>query len=148
MTTVLRQMTLDDLDWVTHHEQIQHAFPWTLGNFRDALESGYTAVVMEQTGEPVAYAILMTVLDEAHLLDITVVAERQGQGSGRLLLDLLFEHLIRLKIQTLFLEVRPSNERARTLYQRVGFTLIGRRRDYYPGPNGKREDALVMRLDL
>lgn len=148
LSAVLRPMTLDDLDWVTQHEQRQHAFPWSVGNFRDALESGYLALVMEQGDEAVAYAVLMTVLDEAHLLNITVIEGREGQGIGRVFLALLIRSLTSQNVECLFLEVRPSNERARKLYENSGFSLIGRRRGYYPAPNGSREDALVMRLDL
>jgi len=43
-----------------------------------------------------------------------------------------------------WLEVRESNERARALYLREGFAEAGRRRDYYPAPQGRREDALLM----
>jgi ribosomal-protein-alanine N-acetyltransferase len=47
----------------------------------------------------------------------------------------------------IYLEVRPSNPGAIHLYQRTGFRLVGRRRDYYPTFDG-REDALVMRREL
>lgn len=47
----------------------------------------------------------------------------------------------------LWLEVRPSNERALALYRREGFVEVGRRKAYYPAPEG-REDALVMRRDI
>ena len=48
----------------------------------------------------------------------------------------------------LWLEVRESNERARTLYTRYGFRHIGIRRGYYPARHGRREDADVMSLDV
>ena len=44
----------------------------------------------------------------------------------------------------LWLEVRESNARARALYLREGFAEAGRRRDYYPAPAGRREDAILM----
>jgi ribosomal-protein-alanine N-acetyltransferase len=43
--------------------------------------------------------------------------------------------------------VRPSNQRARALYRSAGFHEIGRRRGYYPAPDG-REDAIVMKVAL
>ena len=46
----------------------------------------------------------------------------------------------------LWLEVRASNERARAVYLRYGFSEVGRRRAYYPVPQGPREDALLMSL--
>ena len=51
-------------------------------------------------------------------------------------------------MQSMLLEVRPSNTRALKLYECFGFLHIGRRKGYYPGADQHREDALVMRLPL
>ena len=48
----------------------------------------------------------------------------------------------------LWLEVRESNGEARETYRRLGFAPVGRRKDYYPAPAGRREDAVVMSLDV
>jgi len=53
----------------------------------------------------------------------------------------------RLAVETLLLEVRPSNHTAIQLYHSVGFNEIGVRKDYYPAHNG-REDALILALHL
>ncbi len=148
MTPCLRPMTEQDLSWVMEHEAQQHAFPWTRGNFSDALVAGYLAFIMELGEAATGYAVIMNVLDEAHLLNITVVGTCQGQGLGQSFLRLLSAKLKEQGVEQLFLEVRPSNRHARNLYQRFGFSLIGRRKNYYPANNGTREDALVMRLDL
>jgi len=50
-------------------------------------------------------------------------------------------------VETLLLEVRPSNHTAIQLYHSVGFNEIGVRKDYYPAHNG-REDALILALHL
>jgi ribosomal-protein-alanine N-acetyltransferase len=64
---------------------------------------------------------------------------------------LLLENAIRIaRLQecfSIFLEVRPSNVAGVALYEGRGFSVIGRRRNYYSAAGGK-EDALVMRLDL
>jgi len=44
--------------------------------------------------------------------------------------------------------VRESNDDAREVYRRLGFAAVGRRKGYYPAPAGRREDAIVMSLDL
>jgi ribosomal-protein-alanine N-acetyltransferase len=51
-------------------------------------------------------------------------------------------------MESILLEVRPSNERALQVYARYGYAEIGRRKGYYPAHEGKREDAIVMRYVL
>lgn len=142
-----RGMREDDLDWVEREERDLHPFPWTRGNFADSLAAGQAGWVMEEGRVPVAYAVVLHVLDEAHLLNISVLRARQRQGLGAGLLDWL-EKDARLRGATqFFLEVRPSNTAALCLYQRSGYLQIGRRKNYYPALAG-REDALVMRKAL
>ena len=71
----------------------------------------------------------------------------RGQGLGRLLLGRLLDISRWNGAERAFLEVRPSNPLAKSLYDSVGFTEIGRRPRYYPATHG-REDAIVMVLDL
>lgn len=144
----LRAMEMDDLVWVEFHERVLHPFPWTIGNFRDALEAGYIARILSLAGEDVGYAVMLTVLDEAHLLNISVVQEQSGKGLGRIFLDALCDEVRERGVSQMFLEVRPSNEFARRLYTAYGFMPIGRRKRYYPAADGGREDAIVMRLGL
>ena len=61
------------------------------------------------------------------------------------LLEAAFDESRYRGVRFVILEVRASNEAAQTLYKKLGFKLIGRRRDYYRVPV---EDALVMRKDL
>ena len=89
----------------------------------------------------------MNVLDEAHLLDIGIVAALQGRGLAMRFLDWLAEGAKARGACDFYLEVRPSNAAALRLYARSGFVEIGRRRGYYPAADG-REDAIVMRRTL
>ena len=96
----------------------------------------------------VGYFVAMPGADELHLLNLTVMPEWQGRGHGRRLLDAL-EAVCRLQHwPVLWLEVRASNQRALSLYRRRGFAEVGLRRGYYPALGGRREDAIVMRLDV
>ena len=70
-----------------------------------------------------------------------------GQGLALALLQALYERCLHQRAQALWLEVRPSNARARALYQRESFVDIGVRKHYYPAEGG-REDALVMRREI
>jgi ribosomal-protein-alanine N-acetyltransferase len=90
---------------------------------------------------------MMQVLDEAHLLNISVLPELQRCGRGSALLIQLF-YLARMQGATrMLLEVRPGNVSGQALYRRHGLVEISRRRDYYPAHEG-REDAIVMARDL
>lgn len=137
-----------DLDWIVDTESELHASPWSRGNFSDALTSGYSAWVMRHDDEPAAYAVMLLVLDEAHLLNISVAKNMQQRGLGAICMDYLFKQARLCGATQFFLEVRPSNTAALALYRRHGFVVIGRRRRYYPAPGGEREDAQVMRLEL
>lgn len=140
-------MTDADLDAVVAAEGRIHRFPWTRGNFADSLAAGHGAWVVQESEMLVGYAVMMQVLDEAHLLNISVLPELQRQGRGTRLLQHLFG-LARLRGMTrMLLEVRQGNAPGLGLYRRHGFVEIGRRRDYYQAHEG-REDAIVMAREL
>lgn len=141
-------MTEADLDWVAQTEAELHVSPWTRGNFGDALAAGYACWIMRLNDRRVAYAVMLRVLDEAHLLNISVIRSLHRAGIGSRLLCHLFGEARRLGATQVFLEVRPSNAAALALYRRHGFVPIGRRKHYYPAADGVREDAIVMRAAL
>jgi ribosomal-protein-alanine N-acetyltransferase len=147
MSVEFRPMVAEDLDWVSETEQNIYSFPWSHRNFADSLSAGYSSWVMCVDGEHVAYAVLMIVVDEAHLLNISVVPVRQGLGFGARLLDHLCAVGLGFGATQMFLEVRSSNENGLHLYDKWGFVRIGRRKGYYPTAEG-REDAIVMRRAL
>lgn len=144
---VFQPMTGADLDAVMAIENRIYEFPWSRGNFSDSLDSGYRAWLARSGDELVGYGVVMLALDEAHLLNISVVPERQGRGLGSQLLEHLFDDVRRCGVVRMLLEVRPSNTSGLRLYDRYGFAEIGRRRGYYPVSSG-REDAIVMARDL
>ena len=147
--TDLVPMLEGDLDWVAAREAELHPHPWTRGNFADALESGNEAWILRRDARPVGYAVVLPVLDEAHLLTIGVLAPEQGKGLGRAALAQLIAVARGRGATRFFLEVRPSNEAALALYHSAGFEAVGRRRGYYPAAGGSGpEDAIVMRLAL
>lgn len=142
-----RPMRVEDVDALMAVENAIYPFPWTAGNFVDSLTSGYGAWLCLEDGAVVGYAVMMLVLDEAHLLNISVAAERQRAGLGSALLEFLFDTAKAAGATRMLLEVRPSNAPGRALYRRYGFAEIGRRRGYYPA-HGGREDAVVMERRL
>ena len=143
----IRPMREFDLEAVAQIEQQNYDFPWTYGIFRDCLRAGYGCMVLEQAGEVIGYAILSVAAGEAHVLNVSVLADAQGQGHGRRLMKRLLDLARWHGAGRVFLEVRPSNHAAIKLYEDLGFVEIGRRPGYYPAADG-REDALVLAIQL
>lgn len=140
------------LEAVLAVEQQAHPHPWKRGHFEDALQVGNQAQVL-CVGEGAAlrvlgYFIAMQILDEVHLLNITVAPDCQGQGWALVMLDGLNLWARNHQAQTLWLEVRTSNVRALGIYIAHGFAEVGRRKNYYPAAHGGREDAIVMKAVL
>ncbi|MCG2584254.1 ribosomal protein S18-alanine N-acetyltransferase [Massilia sp. TS11] len=145
----LAPMTEADIDAVLAVEQAVYPFPWTRGHFADSLASGYDGWTLSTpAGELVGYFLLMHAVDETHLLNVAVAAPFQGQGLGRHLLDVIAARARGHMMESVLLEVRPSNTRALQVYQQYGYQEIGRRKQYYPAGPGQREDAIIMRYTL
>lgn len=142
-----RPMRESDLDAVMAIEPKIYSHPWSRGNFSDSLKSGYQCVVCESDGVLAGYGVLMLVLDEAHLLNISIAKSWQGLGLGRALLEYFIGEARSHGAQMMFLEVRPSNRAAIGLYESMGFNEFSVRKGYYPAGNG-REDAVLMGLAL
>ena len=142
-----RPMTEDDLDAIMAIEPHIYSHPWSRGNFSDSLASGYSAWVLLDGAKIIGYALMMMVLDEAHLLNLSIAKAYQKQGLGRLLLEHMINIAKKHRAANMFLEVRPSNISAIALYENIGFNEMAIRRGYYPAHNG-REDAVLMGLAL
>lgn len=142
-----RPMTENDLDAIMAIEPHIYSHPWSRGNFSDSLVSGYSAWVLLDGAKIIGYALMMMVLDEAHLLNLSVAKAYQKQGLGRLLLEHMITIAKKHDAANMFLEVRPSNISAIALYENIGFNEMAVRRGYYPAHNG-REDAVLMGLAL
>jgi ribosomal-protein-alanine N-acetyltransferase len=118
----VERMTALDLVEVAAIEHAAFTFPWSRGNFEDSLKSGHLGIVLRDGGNAVAgYLILMPVVDEMHLLNVTVAPVWQRQGLGRWLLRAAVALTLAHGFGSLLLEVRPSNAGAIALYRRVGF---------------------------
>ena len=146
----LRPMQMHDLDEIMQIEPTIYSHPWTRGNFSDSLNSGYSGWVLERDGKMIGYALLMMIMDEAHLLNLSVTKQLQKQGLGRFLLEHMLKVAKNHQAKNMFLEVRPSNVSAIALYGKLGFCEMALRRGYYPAEHAEnnREDAILMGLTL
>ncbi|MEM6820023.1 MAG: ribosomal protein S18-alanine N-acetyltransferase [Pseudomonadota bacterium] len=141
-------MRHEDVEQVAHIENQSYQFPWSIGIFRDCLLAGYQCLTVEQQGEVRAYGILSMAAGEAHVLNVCVAPAFRRQGYGVMLLNEMIQIARDARIRRIFLEVRPSNLAATSMYHALGFTTIGRRSNYYKADNNGREDALVLSLTL
>jgi len=139
----MRPMQDDDIDEVMVVELLAYAFPWTTGNMRDCLKSGYSCWVYLQGSRIIGHAIMSVAVGEANILNLCIHPDMQGRGLGRRLLEQMLTLARQQQADTAFLELRSSNRTASNLYDVMGFNEIGVRHNYYPAKKG-REDAILM----
>ena len=140
---VIRAMTHDDIAAIRRIEERAYDFPWSRQIFADCLIAGYFANVLVEQGAVIGYAILSVAAAEAHILNLCIDPDYQRRGHGRQMLQHLLEYARDIGTERVFLEVRPSNTPAVSLYEQAGFARLGVRKSYYRSPAG-REDALVL----
>ncbi|HSJ07518.1 MAG TPA: ribosomal protein S18-alanine N-acetyltransferase [Longimicrobiales bacterium] len=145
-SVTLRTMGAADVAAVVTIERASYSVPWSETTFRGLLRRGDSELVVATAGDTlVGYAVLWCVLDQAELGNVAVIAGWRGRGIGECLVQEMIQRAERRGVREIFLEVRPSNPVARRLYERLGFAMVGRRRNYYQEPV---EDALVLRRPL
>ena len=142
-----RDMTKDDIPAIMRLEVAGHAFPWTEGIFNDCIRVGYQCCVLIEDDAIIAYGVMSIAAGEAHVFNVCVQAERRSQGLGAMVIGYLMDKAREKNAESVFLEVRVSNEPAIALYEKLGFNQIGVRTDYYPDVEG-REDALIFARNL
>ncbi|QIM67874.1 ribosomal-protein-alanine N-acetyltransferase [Mannheimia granulomatis] len=129
-------------------EQKAHLVPWSKGTLLNNQGEKYLNLKSVEQGKIVAFAISQIVLDEATLFNIAVDPDFRHQGFGKRLLSELILQLQKRGIATLWLEVRESNIAAQKLYDSLGFNEVTIRKNYYPTPEGGKENAVIMALYL
>ena len=143
----IRPMCEADLDEMMAIENEVYPFPWSRGNYADSLRAGHLCQVCRLNTQLIGYFVIMLVLDEAHLLTIAIAARHQNKGWGASLLTQSMRMAAARGATRLWLEVRPSNEKALRLYRHLGFKDVGLRKNYYETKTG-RENALVLSHEL
>ncbi|HBB89471.1 MAG TPA: ribosomal-protein-alanine N-acetyltransferase [Blastocatellia bacterium] len=92
-----------------------------------------------------AYIVARVGADELHINNVAVRNRYRRQGIGLTLLGRILEEGKRRGVAAAFLELRAGNTAALSLYEKCGFRLTARRKNYYSEPT---EDALVMTIQL
>lgn len=123
-------------------ERLCFSEPWSEQSLAMLAEGGYgCGVALEVDGATVAYAGMVSVLDEGEIVNVATHPSYRRRGYGRAIMTALLERARDRGVRRLTLEVRLSNAAAQALYASFGFEIVGRRADFYSHP---REDAIIM----
>lgn len=130
---------------VAQLEALCFSEPWSENSVASELSNPLSLwIVAIVDGEVVGYVGSQTVLNEADMMNLAVQPQHRRQGIAEGLVQKLISALKDRQAVSLTLEVRVSNEAAITLYQKIGFSQVGRRPGYYRKP---KEDALILRKE-
>ncbi len=147
----IRPLADSDIEQILSIENNAAPFPWSKLAHQDAIIQQYPSIVMTQADKLVGFIIFNYYLDECHLLNLVIASQFQGRGYGKELTNEMMQQARAKEMKTVLLEVRKSNNSAIKLYERLGFTQIGNRKNYYRGnlqQDLAREDAIVMQKPL
>ncbi|MBU9746974.1 ribosomal protein S18-alanine N-acetyltransferase [Lachnospiraceae bacterium ASD3451] len=139
----IRPMEAKDLKQVTAIERETFSVPWSEKAFADSMDLPYTLYLVAETpeGRIAGYCGLYQVFSEGEITNVAVAFAQRRQGVAGTMLTRLLEQGKQMGIESFFLEVRQSNLAARRLYEKLGFSGNGTRKNFYEKP---REDAVIM----
>lgn len=127
-------------------ERASFRTPWTREMFRREVEIPVAQLWVLLNEEALCgYICFWLVADEIHLLNVAVAPVSRKRGTASVLIRRMLAYGRARGAHAVWLEVRPSNEAALSLYQKLGFIVAGCRRGYY---QDTREDAILMRLEM
>jgi ribosomal-protein-alanine N-acetyltransferase len=123
---------------------------WTRSQLAGILPMGGVFLMLAtepHSEETVGFSLFRTVADESELLLLAVLPDHHRRGVGSRLLEDFLERARKDGVARVHLEVRDGNP-AVSMYRSAGFSPVGRRRNYYHAPNGKRFDAITLAHEL
>ena len=139
--------SIDQIDDVLAVEQASFTNPWTREMYVSELANhgvSFCFVARSSARDVIGFCSFWRVLDELHINNLAVLPEYRRHGVASALLTRALAEGAALGARRATLEVRRSNDAARLLYERFGFTIAGVRRGYYTNPV---EDALILWKD-
>lgn len=132
------RMVQEDADGVARVEAACMPVPWSRQSFwEEASHSDAYYLIARDVDRDnliVAYAGCWVLANEGHITNVAVDPDYQGQGLGRRLMNELTSRVKTLGVDSMTLEVRPSNTVAINLYTSLGFRSVGQRPKYYTNP--------------
>ena len=142
---IIKRMTEDHILQIAELEKLCFCDPWSANSITSELDNRLSLwLVAEVDARVVGYVGSQTVLGETDMMNIATHPDYRNQGIGTALILSLIEELRKQNSHSLMLEVRVSNLSAISVYHKLGFAEVGRRKNYYRNP---REDALILRKE-
>ncbi|MFQ6084054.1 MAG: ribosomal protein S18-alanine N-acetyltransferase [Candidatus Aminicenantia bacterium] len=142
---ILRNMIEYDLSRVLEIEELSFSNPWSrmafIGEICSSPISNPLVIEEKKSKKIIGYIIYWRIMQEAHINNIALHPEFRRKGIGESVLKFILNKIKKEGARMVTLEVRPSNKAAISLYQKLGFRTLGKRKDYYFSP---KEDALVF----
>jgi ribosomal-protein-alanine N-acetyltransferase len=122
---------------------------WSAASLRElALGPGGFGYFAGARENPAGFVLARLAADEAEVLTLVVSPGARRRGLGRSLMEACGAHGARLGGRAIFLEVDASSAPARSLYERLGFTEVSKRTEYYRPSRGPAADAVLLRCGL
>ena len=127
-------------------EKLCFSDPWSENSVASELSNPLAFwLIAREADAVVGYIGSQSVMGESDMMNVAVHPDRRRKGIAEALVLALCDGLKDRGNTTLALEVRASNEPAKELYEKLGFSLAGRRPNYYRNP---KEDALILKKAL
>ena len=142
---VVTEMKAEHVPQVAQLEKLCFADPWSEMSIAKELESLWSYWLVAVDGDIVAgYIGSQSSVDESDIMNVAVHPDYRRQGIAESLINKLVGDLKARGSHALMLEVRASNNPAIALYEKLGFSQVGCRKNYYRNP---KEDALILRKE-
>jgi ribosomal-protein-alanine N-acetyltransferase len=148
----IERMTEHDLVEVCAIEEVSELSAWGWDAYHNEMQSGIDTIMLVARHDSkscehqiAGFIVARLFAEELHVNNVAVRPEFRGQGLGCALLQTTLAQARQRQAKLAQLEVRAANNAAQKLYQRCGFAVVGRRKNYYREPT---EDALLMNLEL
>jgi ribosomal-protein-alanine N-acetyltransferase len=133
-------------DAILEIERSSFPTPWNRVMFSSEVDAPFSYLwTLVREGTCIGYICFWLVAGEIHLLNLAIHRQERRKGWGRYLINAMIKAGRAKGAELAWLEVRPSNVAAQSLYQKTGFKETGRRPRYY---RDTKEDAIVMSRSL
>ncbi len=144
LTAEIKPMSAEHVSEIAEIEKLCFSAPWTEEGIAEELDNENAHFLVAQSGKKVlGYIGVHEVCGEAYIDNIAVHPDYRRLGLGERLLQTAQKNAFSRKCEFITLEVRKSNEKAISLYKKLGYQTAGERKSFYTNP---AEGAVIMTL--